>query len=359
MSRSLQLARRGLYTTDPNPRVGCILVKDYNVLAEAWHEYAGGPHAEINALQLAGDNAKDTDCFVTLEPCAHTGKTPPCTESLIKAGVKRVVAATSDPNPLVAGQGLKALEAAGIKTEVGLMQSQAQALNPGFEMRMRDGRPFVRCKLAMSIDGRTALASGESHWISGEESRMDVQRLRARSSAIMTGINTVLADDPSLNVREIDTNGRQPLRVILDSELRTPKTAKMLELPGETLIFTVSENTERQDELGDVSAQIVKLQSSDKKEFLCSVLQYLAEEREVNEVMLETGATLAGSMLDAGLIDELIFYVAPTILGHDAKALFQLPGIKAMSDHVQLAFTDVRMIGNDCRITAKIRKEAN
>ncbi len=228
MSRSLQLARRGLYTTDPNPRVGCILVKNNNVLAEAWHEYAGGPHAEINAIQLAGDNAKDTDCFVTLEPCAHTGKTPPCTEALIKAGVKRVVAATTDPNPLVAGQGLKALEAAGIKTEVGLMQSQAQALNPGFEMRMRDGRPFVRCKLAMSIDGRTALASGESHWISGEESRLDVQRLRARSSAIMTGVNTVLADDPSLNVREIDTHGRQPMRVILDSELRTPKTSKML-----------------------------------------------------------------------------------------------------------------------------------
>jgi diaminohydroxyphosphoribosylaminopyrimidine deaminase/5-amino-6-(5-phosphoribosylamino)uracil reductase len=355
MSHALQLARRGLYTTDPNPRVGCILVNGNEVIAEGWHQIAGSPHAEINALQQAGKKAKEADCYVTLEPCVHTGKTPPCTDALIKAGIKCVIAATVDPNPEVSGKGLEKLQAAGIETDVGLMQIQSQALNPGFESRMKKGRPFVRCKLAMSLDGRTAMATNdENQWISGEASRSDVQRLRARSSAVMTGINTILADDPSLDVREIDTQGRQPLRVILDAKLRMPTAAKLLSLPGETLIFTESKDKNKQTNLKEIGANVIQLNSHGKKEFLNSVLKYIADEKEVNEVLLETGAILAGSMLEAGLIDEIIVYIAPVLMGHDARSLFQLPAIKTMTDRVQLEFSDIRMIGQDCRMTATI-----
>ena len=359
MSRALQLARRGLYTTDPNPRVGCLLVKNNEILAEGWHQFAGQPHAEIHALQGAKDSAKDADCYVTLEPCAHSGKTPPCTDALIEAGINRVVAATIDPNPETSGKGLNMLEAAGIKTEIGLMQLQSQALNPGFESRMKLGRPFVRCKLAMSLDGRTAMANGESRWITGEASRKDVQRLRARSSAIMTGVNTVLADNPSLNVRQVDTLGRQPTRIILDTELKTPTTAKLLGLPGDTLIFTTSQDNKRKNELEDAGAKIIIEQTADRRKFLTSVLKYLTVEREVNEVLLETGATLAGSMLEAGLIDEIIVYIAPVLMGHGARALFQLPAIAAMTERIPLEFSDVRTIGQDFRITAKVAIDAS
>jgi len=354
MSRALQLAKHGLYTTDPNPRVGCVLVKDNIVIAEGWHQLAGEPHAEINALDQAGERARGADCYVTLEPCSHTGKTPPCTDELIKSGIKRLFAATIDPNPDVAGNGLKILQDSGIKTEAGLMQDQSQALNPGFESRMRKGRPYIRCKLAMSVDGRTALASGESRWISSVESRQDVQRLRARSSAIMTGVNTVIADDPSLNVRKINMRGRQPLRVILDKKLRTPGTAKLLSVEGETLIFSCTDDHSKKSELENSGATVINIKTQDAEKFLNSVLTYLAQERKVNEIMLETGSTLAGSMLNAGLIDEIILYVSPVLLGSDAKALFKFPEIKEMTDRVQLQFKDIRMIGEDCRITAVI-----
>ena len=236
------------------------------------------------------------------------------------------------------------------------MQSQSRDLNPGFETRMKKGRPFVRCKLAMSLDGRTAMETNdENQWISGDASRLDVQRLRARSSAIMTGINTVMADNPSLNVRDIDTGGRQPIRVILDAQLRMPTDARLLGLPGETLVFTESDDREKQERLIAAGAQVVSLQCAGKQEFLKSVLKFLAAEKEINEILLESGAILAGSMLEANLIDEIIVYVAPVLMGHDARSLFQLPAIRTMADRVVLEFQDIRVVGNDCRITARVR----
>ena len=258
MARALQLAQRGLYTTDPNPRVGCVIAKDGHIIGEGWHERAGGPHAEIHALNAAGPQAKGATAYVTLEPCCHHGRTPPCSVALIEAGITRVVAAMTDPNPLVAGQGAAALSAAGLRVETGLMQLQAEALNPGFISCMRRDRPYVRAKLAASLDGRTALAHGESRWITGEAARADVQVLRARSSAILTGIGTVLADDPSLTVRAFDI-GRQPLRVVLDSQLRMPVTAKMLTLPAEGLtVPTKAINSSTASVPGTVTARPVR-----------------------------------------------------------------------------------------------------
>ena len=239
MARALELARRGLYTTDPNPRVGCVVVKDGKIVGEGFHARAGEPHAEINAVRAAGAAACGATVYLTLEPCCHHGKTPPCTQALIAAGMARVVAAMQDPNPRVAGQGFAELKQAGIGAAYGLMQSEAEVLNPGFISRMQRGRPFVRVKLAASLDGRTAMANGGSRWITGEPARADVQHWRARSSAVLTGIGTVLADDPSLNVRAFDV-GRQPLRVVLDSQLRMSPKAKMLALPGATLVVTAS-----------------------------------------------------------------------------------------------------------------------
>ena len=253
MARALELARRGLYTTDPNPRVGCVIAKDGKIVGEGFHARAGEPHAEINALRAAGAAARGATVYLTLEPCCHHGKTPPCTEALIAAGVARVVAAMQDPNPRVAGQGFAELKQAGIGNASGLMQSEAEVLNPGFISRMQRGRPFVRVKLAASLDGRTALANGESKWITGEPARADVQHWRARSSAILTGIGTVLADDPSLNVRAFDV-GRQPLRVVLDSQLQMSPKAKMLALPGATLVVTASNDAARAEALRQAGA---------------------------------------------------------------------------------------------------------
>ncbi len=366
MSRALQLARRGLYSTDPNPRVACIIVKDDVVLSEGWHQKAGQPHAEIEALKNALDNHTSADvsgatCYVTLEPCAHHGRTSPCTESLIKAGIRRVVAATIDPNPLVAGKGLQQMMVANIETESGLMESQARELNPGFEMRMKQGRPFVRCKLAMSLDGKTALHNGESKWISSSESRMDVQKLRARSSAIMTGIATVIADDPSMNVRlsessEWAKHGRQPLRVVLDSELEISPKAKILNVAGDVIIFHQSNNKNREEQLENKGAELFSVKAKRGPAFLEFVLRFLAGEKEINEVLLEAGSSLSGEMMQAGFIDELIIYLAPTLLGQDAKALFQLPLIEKMSDRLSLNFSDIRSVGKDIRIKAIVNR---
>jgi diaminohydroxyphosphoribosylaminopyrimidine deaminase/5-amino-6-(5-phosphoribosylamino)uracil reductase len=371
MSRALQIARRGLYSTDPNPRVGCVIVKDDIVLAEGWHLKAGQPHAEIEALKNINEknasvNAIGATCYVSLEPCGHHGRTSPCTEALIAAGIKKVVAATIDPNPLVAGKGMQQLNAAGIETESGLMETQARELNPGFEMRMKHGRPFVRCKLAMSLDGKTALANGDSNWISGEESRMDVQKLRARSSAIMTGARTVIEDDPSMNVRSPEAfgwtaeewadNGQQPLRVILDSRLDIPVDAKILNLPGDVIIFHASEDEEKKNKLENIGVDLVAVDAKRGVEFYQYVLNYLAKEKEINEILIETGSILSGEMLQAGFIDELIIYLAPTLLGQDAKGLFQLPMINDMSDRVSLNFSDIRAIGKDIRIKATINR---
>ena len=366
MSRAIQLARRGLYSTDPNPRVGCVIVKDDVVLSEGWHQKAGQGHAEIEALNNAKqkkttDNISGATCYVTLEPCAHQGRTPPCTMSLIDAGIKKVIAASIDPNPLVAGKGLQQLKEAGIETSSGLMEAQAVELNPGFEMRMKQGRPFVRCKLAMSLDGKTALHNGESKWISSPESRMDVQKLRARSSAIMTGIGTVIADDPSMNVRlsessEWARHGRQPLRVIFDSDLEISSEAKIINISGDVIIFHQSDNKDRVEKLENKGAELVTVEEARGSAFLKQVLNYLATEKEINEILLETGSTLAGEMLQAGFIDELIIYIAPALLGQDAKSLFQLPMIEDMTDRISLDISDVRSIGKDIRIKATVNR---
>ena len=363
MARALQLASRGLYTTDPNPRVGCVIVRDGEIVGEGWHERAGEAHAEINALRQAGERAKEATVYVTLEPCSHQGRTSACAKALIKAGVGRVVAAMVDPNPEVSTRGLEALHKAGVQVEQGLMRDEAEALNPGFVMRMEKGRPFVRCKLAMSLDGRTAMASGESRWITSADARRDVQRLRARSSAVLTGMGTVLADDPALTVRSEDIDEepplggewRQPLRVIVDPHLSTPPNAKVLESPGRTLIATRSEEDGLVEALRKKGAEVLRLAGSANTLDLHAVLVHLGE-LEVNEVLMETGATLSGAMLRAGLIDEIVIYMAPVLMGEDARGLFRLPGLERMEDRVELDISDIRAVGQDWRITAKVRQ---
>ena len=361
MLRALRLARRGLYTTDPNPRVGCVLVQDGKVVGEGWHRKAGELHAERIALRDAGNAARGATAYVTLEPCSHHGRTPPCADGLIEAGVSRVVAAMVDPNPLVAGQGLSSLQNAGVHTETGLQQSEAEQLNPGFIKRMQTGRPYVRCKLAMSLDGRTAMASGESVWITGEAARREVQRLRARSSAIVTGVGSVLADDPSMNVRlapsELDGVEsreylRQPLRVVLDSRLRMPSDSKMLFLEGETLVLHGKVNGARVQALEQAGAQLQQVDANQDGLALDQVMTLLGK-RSVNEVLIEAGPTLAGAALQAGIIDELVIYMAPSLMGAGARGLFNLPGLDKMADRVKLQIQDVRKVGQDFRIIAK------
>ena len=350
MNRAIQLARKGLFTTHSNPRVGCVLVKDDQIVGEGFHYKAGEGHAEVNALDQADDDAKDSTCYVTLEPCCHHGKTPPCTEALIKAGVREVIVAMEDPNPLVARKGIAALEQEGIKVTVGVCREQAEGLNPGFIKRMKTGLPFVRVKIGASLDGRTAMASGESQWITGEDSRKDVQKFRAMSSAVVTGIETVLADDPSMNVRDpdFDTAGRQPLRVVMDSEFRFPDQAKMRSIPGENLIMTTKEVDQ---------ADAVKITAgSDDRVDLEKAMRYLAEEKEINEVLVEAGSTLSGSFIQAGLVDELIIYQAPKLLGGSARPLVDLPGLEKLADCVELEIKSLKKVGEDIRIVASIRE---
>lgn len=360
MGLALRLAAKGMYTTDPNPRVGCVIIKNGEIIGQGWHQRAGAPHAEINALQQAGNEAQGATVYVTLEPCSHFGKTPPCADALVKAKVSRVVAAMQDPNPLVAGKGLQVLANAGIETQNGVLQAQAEALNPGFIKRMRDKRPFVRCKLAMSLDGRTAMASGESKWITGEDARRDVHKLRARSSAILTGINTVLADDPSLTARlENSTQCAadaivQPARVVVDSQLRLPPEAKLLSLPGRTIVATVSRDEAKWQALQQRGAEVVLLPDNAGRVDLVKLLRILAE-KDINELMVEAGATLNGELLKAKLIDELVIYMAPIVMGDAARGLFTLPGLETMQDRVNLEITDCRAVGGDWRITALVK----
>lgn len=360
LARTLELAANGFFTTDPNPRVGCVIVNDGIMVGEGWHERAGGPHAEVVALQQAGNKAQGATVYVSLEPCSHHGRTPPCADALISAKVSRVVVASMDPNPLVSGAGLEKLQSAGIEVRAGLLAEEAEQLNPGFNKRMRQQLPFVRCKIAMSLDGRTAMASGESQWITGVLARQDVHYYRARSSAILTGIGTVLADDPSLNVRlsEVSMPGlalfndaHQPMRVIVDTQLRTPETAKMLSLPGQTLIYTLVTDLNRHVSLQQAGAEIIIAEAESESVSLTWVLRDLAK-RGVNELMIEAGATINGALLAANLIDELVFYVAPTLLGDMAKGAFHLPGITNMAQKLPLKVRETRQIGVDWRIIA-------
>jgi diaminohydroxyphosphoribosylaminopyrimidine deaminase/5-amino-6-(5-phosphoribosylamino)uracil reductase len=365
MARAVRLARKGLYTTThPNPRVGCVLVNDNKIVGEGYHRQAGEAHAEPNALAAAGDKARGATAYVTLEPCCHQGRTPPCTEGLIEAGVSRVVVAMQDPNPLVAGKGLERLREAGIEVACGLLEQEAAALNPGFIKRMAEGLPYVRCKLAMSLDGRTAMASGESQWITSDAAREDVHRLRARSAAVLTGIGTLQADDPAMNVRlspeslglDADLHTPQPLRVVLDPQLNTPPDARMLGLPGSVLIVCADEARLGAGPLEAAGAQVVTQPADGDRLDLSQVLAHLAQQ-EVNEVLLESGAVLAGAMLGEGLIDELVGYLAPHLMGSGARGLFNLPAIELMSQRIGLNITDLRQIGEDIRITAEPQQE--
>lgn len=356
MQRALSLAERGLYTTDPNPRVGCLIVRDSKVVGEGWHLRAGEPHAERHALTMAADAARGATCYVTLEPCSHTGRTGPCADALIAAGVARVVAAMQDPNPLVAGQGLAKLRDAGISVECGLLETQARALNPGFIKRMQTGLPLVRIKLAMSLDGRTAMASGESKWITGAAARQQVQRLRARSSAIVTGIGTVLADDPALTVRVEDWSVndypgavRQPLRVVLDRKLRLPLDAKLLREDGEVLVISQAQPT-LASALQQRGAEVLTLPGSGSGADLRELLKMLAE-RGCNEVLVEAGPTLAGAFVREQLFDELVVFMAPKLLGSSARPLLSLPEIATMAEQRRLQLVQVEQVGDDLCLT--------
>jgi diaminohydroxyphosphoribosylaminopyrimidine deaminase/5-amino-6-(5-phosphoribosylamino)uracil reductase len=350
MARAVRLAKKGLYTTDPNPRVGCVLVRNDTVIGEGWHKKAGGDHAEIDALKNAPD-ARGATAYVTLEPCSHHGRTPPCSLALIKAGVSRVVAAMEDPNPLVAGDGLRQLREAGIEVSCGILQSEAETLNPGFIKRMKENRPLVRSKLAMSLDGRTAVASGESKWITSAAARNDVHRLRAASSAILTGVDTVLADDPSLTAR-IRDDVLQPLRIVLDTRLKTPVHAQMAKLPGRSLILTGSDDRDKIDRLQQSGFEVHRLPKKNDRMDIHEVLGFLAKQ-QVNELLIEAGSTLNGALLAEGLVDEWIVYMAPCVLGDQGRGLFHLPGITAMTDKKTLKLIDVRRVGEDIKLILK------
>jgi diaminohydroxyphosphoribosylaminopyrimidine deaminase/5-amino-6-(5-phosphoribosylamino)uracil reductase len=355
MQRALVLAARGLETTDPNPRVGCVIAQRGRIVAEGWHELAGEAHAEIVALRAAGAQAAGATVYVNLEPCSHQGRTPPCVEALIGARVARVVYALDDPNPLVNGQGAAALSAAGIAVEAGLLEQEAAALNAGFIKRMRYGRPLVRVKLAMSLDGRTALANGVSRWITGEASREDVQRWRARSSAVLTGVGTVLADDPRLDVRLAAQHGstarRQPLRVVLDTRVRTPAEARLFDTGGEVLLLTglTGADDPRAARLASRGAHLESLPLDSGHVALPAVLDRLAE-LEMNEVLVEAGATLAGEFLRQGLADELLLYIGPRLLGPSARGLVALPELTELEQAPTFTLLESQQIGDDLRL---------
>ena len=352
MARALELARRGLYTTTPNPRVGCVIVSDGTVVSEVvgegWHERAGEPHAEVLALRAAGGRARGATLYVTLEPCAHQGRTAPCCEALIAAGVARVVAAMEDPNPLVAGKGFAMLRTANIAIDSGLMADEATALNIGFISRMMRGRPWVRLKIAASLDGKTALLNGRSQWITGAQARRDGHAWRAQACAILTGIGTVKNDNPQLTVRDVPTS-RQPVRVVVDSRLETPLDAKVL---GKgTLIAAAANLVKRMQALEAKGAEIIVLPDAAGKVDLADLVLDLGR-RGFNEVHVEAGYKLNGSLLHEGLVDELLIYLAPSVLGDAAQGMFQLPELKALSEQRKLNIVDVRQIGPDIRVLA-------
>ncbi len=346
MARALRLAERGLYTTTPNPRVGCVIVQGDQVVGEGWHEMAGAPHAEVHALREAGAAARGATVYVSLEPCSHHGRTPPCANALIDAGVARVVAALRDPNPQVSGRGLELLTLAGVKVEVGLMEDQARELNFGFISRMTRGRPWLRLKTAASLDGKTALLNGESKWITGEAARADVQRWRARACAILTGVGTVLADDPRMNVRDLGTP-RQPLKVIVDSRLTTPATAQIL--ASGALIACAAPDPVRRAALEAAGAEVLVL-SDDTGQVDLAVLMAELARRGINEVHGEAGATLNGALLAAGLVDEWLAYFAPLVMGHQARGLFNLPALTDMAGRRGFALQEATMLGTDLRL---------
>ena len=352
MFRALALAARALYSTSPNPRVGCVIVKNGEAVGEGWHEAAGLPHAEVNALRQAGERARGATAYVTLEPCNHHGRTPPCTEALIAAGVARVVAAMRDPNPLVAGQGFARLVQAGIAVEHGLLEGEAQDLNVGFVSRMTRNRPWVRMKIAASLDGRTALANGQSQWITAQAARDDGHHWRARACALLTGIGTLKEDDPQLNVRAVETP-RQPLKVLIDSRLEASPNAKLFQ-SGQTLVFAGGEHPERARAIQARGAEIVLLPNANGKVELPDMLAELAR-RGINELHVEAGSKLNGSMLREGCVDELLLYLAPMVIGDAGQGMFHLPGLEELAKAQRLSIAEVATVGDDVRIRARIK----
>lgn len=358
MQRCLELALRGRYGARPNPVVGAVVVQDGMVIAEGWHEKAGRDHAEIMAMKSAGANTRGATLYVSLEPCSHTGRTGPCSEAVIAAGIAKVVYGMVDPNPQVAGSGLENLLAAGIAVEGPVLEQEAGALNAGFCKRMQRALPYVRCKLAMSLDGRTAMASGESRWITGTEAREDVQLWRAQSGAVLTGIETVLRDDPGLDVRSERVSCEQPLRVVVDSRLRITPEAKILQRPGQILVATAVTSQEllvdKARDIGNDRVTLFSCAGSDGRVDLEKLIRHLASAYQCNDVLLESGAELAGAMLGAGLVDEVITYIAPKLLGSEARPLFSLRGLETMADQVRLEILDVAMVGKDCRMRSRV-----
>ncbi|HSD38306.1 MAG TPA: bifunctional diaminohydroxyphosphoribosylaminopyrimidine deaminase/5-amino-6-(5-phosphoribosylamino)uracil reductase RibD [Rhodocyclaceae bacterium] len=354
MRRALALAERGLYTTTPNPRVGCVIVDEAGeIIGEGWTQPAGQNHAEIQALLDAAARGKSVigaTAYVTLEPCSHFGRTPPCCDAISSAGITRVVAALEDPNPLVSGKGFERLAAAGIAVTSGLLQDEARAINEGFISRIVRGRPFVRLKIAASLDGKTALANGVSKWITSEAARADAHHWRARSCAILTGIGTVLADNPSMNVRAVQTP-RQPRRIVLDSQLRTPADASILQ-GSNTLIVTASNNAKRRHELETTGAEILHLPAEDGRVDIVALLPVLGQQG-TNELLVEAGAELNAAFMQSGLVDEYLLYLAPTFLGDPARGLAMLPALETLEERIELRFHSVEQVGEDLRILAR------
>ncbi|TCP07867.1 diaminohydroxyphosphoribosylaminopyrimidine deaminase [Crenobacter luteus] len=350
MARALQLAERALFTTTPNPRVGCVIVRDGAIVGEGWHHQAGTPHAEVHALAMAGEAARGATAYVTLEPCSHHGRTPPCADALVRAGVGRVIAAMGDPNPKVNGQGMARLAEAGIATAVGLLESEARALNKGFLSRIERGRPWVTVKTASSLDGKTALSNGQSQWLTGPEARRDVHALRARSCAVLTGSGTVIADDPQLTVREVATT-RQPQRVVVDGALRTVPDAKIYDTTvAPTWLATAVADPARHAPYLARGVKVVVLPAADGRVDLAALLQTLAG-AGIGELMVEAGAGLNGALLAAGLVDEFRLYYAMSLVGHRAQGLFDRPELTRLADQTRLKLLDCRPVGADLRLS--------
>ncbi len=357
MRYALRVARRARYSARPNPHVGCVLVRDGELVAEGWTQPVGQAHAEVHALERAGARARGATAYVTLEPCCYTGRTPPCTDRLIRARVSRVVAAIADPNPRVAGGGLDTLTTSGVSVQTGTLAEEAATEYAGFIRRMTAHRPLVRLKLAMSLDGRTAMASGESQWITGVTAREDVHRWRARSSAIVTGVDTALADDPALTARlprtdddeAVEPMHAQPLRVVLDSRLRLSPDAKMLREPGRTVVATTTATDSAAQVLERAGAEVVSLGREGQRVDLVETLIFLADQ-ECNEVLFECGPRLAGSLVNAELVDELMVYMSPTLMGERARALMHLPDLDRIADRKRFKLIEVHTLGEDLRM---------
>jgi len=350
MAEALALAGRGLYTTTPNPRVGALIVRSGVVVGRGFHERAGGPHAETVALAEAGERAGGATAYVTLEPCSHHGRTPPCADALVAAGISRVVAAMADPNPL-AGHGADRMRAAGVAVDIGLMEAESRELNIGFISRLARGRPWMRLKLAATLDGRTALASGESQWITGADARRDGHRWRASACAILTGIGTVKDDDPQLTVRDVETS-RQPLKILVDSKLEVSPGARLFE-SGKVLVAAAREDRERIARLADRGAEVTVLPNASGKVDLAALAAELAR-RELNEIHVEAGTKLNGSLIAAGVVDELLVYLAPSLVGDTGRGMFNLPAPASLDARPRLTLRDVSRIGDDLRIVARL-----